>query len=184
MSLAQATQSVRGRGLDAAQAVLPEHPTGNFYSVPWREPEAGLPRTLNFDPPFLPCRPVHWEVNNNPLTWQDQLSGQEINTIMDLHSGGQHLKVFRPATYRCFVEQELIAQFNPTPSVYLLEAERQSKAQEPWYSRFQPGNADSVLRGLKLMLPIISVLAIGGLLCKVVFRPGCGKKRNQVLLVK
>lgn len=184
MSLAQATQPVRGRGVDASQAVLPEQLTVNFYSIPWREHEAVLSRTLNFDPMFLPCRPVHWEANDSSLTWQNQLSGQEISTIMDLHSGGQHLKIFQPATYRCFVEQELIAQFNPTPAVYLLEAERQSKAQEPWQSRIQPGKADSVLRGLKLMLLIVSVLVIGGLLCKVVFRPICGKKRNQVLLVK
>lgn len=138
----------------------------------------------NFDPVFLPCRPVHWEVNDNPLTWQDQLSGQEINTVMDLHSGGQHLKVFQPATYRCFVAQELIAQFNPTPSTCQLEAERQAKALGPWRSRIQPGKADSVLRGLKLLLLIVSVLAVGGFLCKVVFRPACGEKRNQVLLVK
>ncbi|NP_780449.2 protein FAM187B isoform 1 precursor [Mus musculus] len=121
-------------------------------------------------------RPVHWEADNSPLTWQDQLSGQTVSTIMDLHSGGQHLKVFQPATYRCFVEQELIAQFNPT--------ERQSKAQNPWQPRIQPDKADSVLRRLKLMVLSISVLAVGGLLCKVVFRPVCGKKRSQVLLVK
>ncbi|XP_028643500.1 protein FAM187B isoform X1 [Grammomys surdaster] len=129
-------------------------------------------------------RPVHWEVNDSSLTWQDQLSGQEISTIMDLHSGGQHLKVFQPATYRCFVEQELIAQFNPIPAVYLLDAERQSKAQKSWQSRIQLANADSVLRGWKLILLTVSILVIGGLLCKVVFRPICGKKRNQVLLVK
>lgn len=133
---------------------------------------------------FLPCRPVHWEANDSSLTWQDQLSGLDVSTIMDLHSGGKHLKVSQPATYRCFVEQELIAQFNPIPDVYLLEAERQSKPQKPWQFRIQPGKANSVLRGLKLMLLTVSVLAIGGLLCKVVFRPICGKKRNQILLVK
>ncbi|XP_021497815.2 protein FAM187B isoform X2 [Meriones unguiculatus] len=129
-------------------------------------------------------RPVHWEANNTALTWHDQLAaGEYSSTILDLHSGGQKLQVFQPAIYRCFVQQELVAQFNPTASVDQLEAERQPRAQWLWQSRAQPGKADSVLRGLKLLLLVVFVLAVGGLLRKVVFRPPRGKK-NQVLLVK
>uniref|UniRef100_A0A8C2MVU4 Family with sequence similarity 187, member B n=1 Tax=Cricetulus griseus TaxID=10029 RepID=A0A8C2MVU4_CRIGR len=119
-------------------------------------------------------RPVHWEANNTALTWQKQLSEKYVSTFMDPLSGGQQLRVVQPAIYRCFVEQELIAQFNPF--------ERRSKGKE--WSRKQPGKADSVLRGLKLMLLMLSVLVVGAFLCKVVFRPSQGKKRNQVLLVK
>ncbi|XP_051018680.1 protein FAM187B isoform X2 [Acomys russatus] len=129
-------------------------------------------------------RPVHWEADNTTLTWQGQLSGEDSSTSMDLYSGGRKLKVFQPATYRCFVEQELIAQFNPTAYVDLLEAETQPEAQWQGPSRAQPGKAQPVLKGLKLVLLIVSVLAVGGLLCKVVFRPLRGKKKNQVLLVK
>ncbi|XP_059131837.1 protein FAM187B isoform X5 [Peromyscus eremicus] len=98
---------------------------------------------------------------------------------MDLYSGGRQLQIFQPAIYRCFVQQELIAQFNPITSVDLLEAESQSKG--PGQRQF--GKADSVLRGLQLVLLMVLVLVVGGLLCKVVFRPIQGKK-NQVLLVK
>ncbi|XP_075814142.1 protein FAM187B-like [Microtus pennsylvanicus] len=129
-------------------------------------------------------RPVHWEANDTALTWQDQLSGKVTGSLMDPISGGQQLQIFQPAIYRCFVEQELIAQFSPTASVELLEAERQTKGQGRWQHRAQLGKADSVLRGLKLMLLMVSFLVVGGLLCKVVFRPTRGKKRNLVLLVK
>ncbi|XP_049974960.1 protein FAM187B isoform X3 [Alexandromys fortis] len=129
-------------------------------------------------------RPVHWEVNETSLTWQDQLSGKVTGSLMDPVSGGQQLQIFQPAIYRCFVEQELIAQFSPAASVELLEAERQTKGQGRWQHRAQLGKADSVLRGLKLMLLMVSFLVVGGLLCKVVFRPTRGKKRNLVLLVK
>lgn len=132
---------------------------------------------------LLPSRPVYWEANNTALTWQDQLSGEDISTFMDLYSGGQKLKVFQPAIYRCFVNQEFIAQFNPTAYVDLPEAETQPKVQWQGQSRAQLGKAETVLKGLKLMLLIVSVLAVAGLLCKVVFRPFRGKK-NQVLLVK
>lgn len=101
---------------------------------------------------------------------------------MDPLSGGQQLRVVQPAIYRCFVEQELIAQFNPANPDNIMEFERRSKGKE--WSRKQPGKADSVLRGLKLMLLMLSVLVVGAFLCKVVFRPSQGKKRNQVLLVK
>ncbi|XP_040591459.1 protein FAM187B isoform X1 [Mesocricetus auratus] len=145
--------------------------------------------TEGSEPTWLTCplasiyRPVHWEVNDTAITWQNQLSGEYVSSFMDPLSGGQQLKVFQPAIYRCFVEQELIAQFNPTdPEDELRESERQSKGQG-WF-RTQPGKADSVLRGLKLMLLTLSLLVVGGLLCKVVFRPVRGKKRNQVLLVK
>ncbi|CAH7361809.1 protein FAM187B isoform X2 [Phodopus roborovskii] len=127
-------------------------------------------------------RPVHWEVNDTALTWQNQLSGEYISSFMDPLSGGQQLKIFQPAIYRCFVEQELIAQFNPTGPEEMLEAEGQFKGQG--WSRTQPGKADSVLRCLKLMLLMLSILVVGGLLCKVGFRPARSKKRDQVLLVK
>ncbi|KAL1769033.1 FAM187B [Sigmodon hispidus] len=129
-------------------------------------------------------RPVHWEANNTALTWQNQLSGEDTGSFMDLYSGGRQLQIFQPAIYRCFVEQELIAQFNPIAFVDLLDAERQSKSQGKRQFRVQQGKADSVLRGLKLMLMMVSVLIVGGVLCKVVFRPTRDKKRNQVLLVK
>ncbi|XP_042124565.1 protein FAM187B isoform X3 [Peromyscus maniculatus bairdii] len=124
-------------------------------------------------------RPVRWEANSIPLTWREQLSGQDLSSFMDLYSGGRQLQIFQPAVYRCFVQQELIAQFNPIASVDLLGAESQSK--RPGQRQF--GKADPVLRGLQLVLLMVSVLVVGGLLCKVVFRPIQGKK-NQVLLVK
>ncbi|XP_059131805.1 protein FAM187B isoform X1 [Peromyscus eremicus] len=124
-------------------------------------------------------RPVRWETNGTALTWRQQLSGEDLSSFMDLYSGGRQLQIFQPAIYRCFVQQELIAQFNPITSVDLLEAESQSKG--PGQRQF--GKADSVLRGLQLVLLMVLVLVVGGLLCKVVFRPIQGKK-NQVLLVK
>ncbi|EGW07232.1 Protein FAM187B [Cricetulus griseus] len=126
--------------------------------------------------------PVHWEANNTALTWQKQLSEKYVSTFMDPLCTGQQLRVVQPAIYRCFVEQELIAQFNPANPDNIMEFERRSKGKE--WSRKQPGKADSVLRGLKLMLLMLSVLVVGAFLCKVVFRPSQGKKRNQVLLVK
>lgn len=187
------TQPVRGGSLEASRVVPPQQPPGDVYSAPWRERGAVvsssllspvLCRTLKFDSLFLPSRPVHWEANDTALTWHDQLSGKDRGSLMDPVSGGQQLQIFQPAIYRCFVEQELIAQFNPAVSVELLEAERQAKGQGRWQPRTQPGKADSVLRGLKLMLLMVSVLVVGGLLCKVVFRPTRGKRRNLVLLVK
>ncbi|OBS72791.1 hypothetical protein A6R68_12662 [Neotoma lepida] len=124
-------------------------------------------------------RPVHWEANDIALTWQEQISGENLSSFMDPYSGGQQLQIFQPAIYRCFVEQELIAQFNPIASVDLLEAESQSKGP----GQRQPGKADLVLRGLKLVLLMVFLLIVGGFLCKVAFRPVPGKK-NQVLLVK
>ncbi|XP_059131829.1 protein FAM187B isoform X4 [Peromyscus eremicus] len=147
--------------------------------------------TLSPALPLVPCprvlhgesvpgsRPVRWETNGTALTWRQQLSGEDLSSFMDLYSGGRQLQIFQPAIYRCFVQQELIAQFNPITSVDLLEAESQSKG--PGQRQF--GKADSVLRGLQLVLLMVLVLVVGGLLCKVVFRPIQGKK-NQVLLVK
>lgn len=193
VALAWVTQPVRGRSLEASLAIPPQQPPRDVYRAPWRERGAlvssylqspVLCRTLKSDSLFLPSRPVHWEVNETSLTWQDQLSGKVTGSLMDPVSGGQQLQIFQPAIYRCFVEQELIAQFSPAASVELLEAERQTKGQGRWQHRAQLGKADSVLRGLKLMLLMVSFLVVGGLLCKVVFRPTRGKKRNLVLLVK
>ncbi|KAM6223700.1 protein FAM187B-like [Rhynchocyon petersi] len=109
-------------------------------------------------------RPIMWEANNSPLTWQGQLSGQDYSTVLDPASGGGRLQIFQPAVYTCFVQQELIARFNPTSTPEVLEAHRgermrpEHKAEEAWW-----GKADSVLKGLKLMLLVGTVLALMGL---------------------
>ncbi|XP_004388180.1 protein FAM187B-like [Trichechus manatus latirostris] len=124
-------------------------------------------------------RPVIWEADNVPLTWRDQLSSQDFSASMDSSTGGSQLQIFRPAIYTCFVQQELVARFNPTsePEVLL------SHGREEAGGRQETGKADSVLKGLKLMLLVGTVLALAGALFKVL-RPFQGKKCNQVLLVK
>ncbi|XP_003420810.1 protein FAM187B-like [Loxodonta africana] len=124
-------------------------------------------------------RPVIWEANNTPLTWRIQLSGQDFSTVMDSSNGGSRLQVFQPAIYSCFVQQELMARFNPTSNPEVLEAQRTVEAGR----RQEARKADSVLRGLKLMLLVGTVLVLVGALFKVL-RPSQGKKCDQVLLVK
>uniref|UniRef100_A0A8C6QNH6 Family with sequence similarity 187, member B n=1 Tax=Nannospalax galili TaxID=1026970 RepID=A0A8C6QNH6_NANGA len=122
-------------------------------------------------------RPVQWEANNTPLTWEGQLSSRDLSTFMDLLKGGQQLQIFQPATYRCFVDQELVAQFNPT------KKRPETQRWQPGKIRAPLGKADSVLEGLKLMLLMGSALVVIGLLCKV-FHPSQSKKRSQILLAK
>ncbi|XP_062966860.1 protein FAM187B [Cynocephalus volans] len=128
-------------------------------------------------------RPVLWEANNTPLTWQGQLSGQDISTFLDPSTGGRQLQIFQPTIYRCFVQQELMAQFNAMTSPEVLEAKRRAEAQQWKAEQSLQGKADSVVKGLKLMLPLVTVLALVGLLLKF-HRPSQGKKRNRMLLVK
>lgn len=129
-------------------------------------------------------RPLIWEVNNRLLTWQDQLSGKDISSIMDMWSGGQRLQVFQPAVYKCFAEQELVAVYKPQP-----EAEEQQPVSKP-----QPGQeqeeaeaqemkASSVLRGLQLMLLGGTILGLLGVIFAL-SRPSRNKKEDRVLLVK
>ncbi|KAM9226336.1 protein FAM187B [Dugong dugon] len=123
--------------------------------------------------------PVIWEADNIPLTWRDQLSSQDFSASMDSSTGGSQLQVFRPAIYTCFVQQELVARFNPTSEPEVLLAQRREEAG----GQQETGKADSVLKGLKLMLLVGTVLALAGALFKVL-RPFQGKKCDQVLLVK
>uniref|UniRef100_H0WDY1 Ig-like domain-containing protein n=1 Tax=Cavia porcellus TaxID=10141 RepID=H0WDY1_CAVPO len=122
-------------------------------------------------------RPVSWEADNIPLTWQNELSGKNFNSSLDIVSGGRLLQVFQPATYRCFVDQEFVAQFNPSSTpVESLELVG------PQMPRPQP-KAHSFSLKLKLLLMVGTSLALGLLL----FNALCslqGKNRNRMLLVK
>ncbi|XP_060041718.1 protein FAM187B isoform X1 [Erinaceus europaeus] len=126
-------------------------------------------------------RPIIWEADGVPLTWQGQLSGQDLSTMLDPSNGGRRLQVFQPAIYKCFVQQELVARFNPKADMEKLES--------PWKvgarPRLQPhkGKADLVLQGLKLMLLVGLALGLLGGLFKFLC-PARGKWGDQVLLVK
>ncbi|XP_007106591.1 protein FAM187B-like [Physeter macrocephalus] len=129
-------------------------------------------------------RPIMWEADNIPLTWKDQLSGQAVSTVLDTSNGGNRLQVFQPATYKCFVQQELSAQFNPKSDLDILASlSTEDFGQQPEVQEAQKGKADSVLKGLRLMLLVGTVLGLLGVLFKH-FHPSRGRKRNQVLLVK
>ncbi|XP_012585937.1 PREDICTED: protein FAM187B-like [Condylura cristata] len=125
-------------------------------------------------------RPVIWEANSVPLTWQDQLSGQDSGTVLDLSSGGRRLQIFQPAVYKCFVQQELVARFNPKPSPEILVIQKE-EAEAP--REAHQGKARSVLQGLKLMLLVGTALGLFLLLFKFL-RPSRNKKSKQVLLVQ
>ncbi|XP_006899794.1 PREDICTED: protein FAM187B [Elephantulus edwardii] len=125
-------------------------------------------------------RPVTWEADGIPLTWHGQLSGWDFNTILDPTNGGGKLQIFQPAIYTCFVQQELMARFNPMsiPQVQTRERVRQQqKAGEA-----QQGKADSVLKGLKLMLLVGTTLVVTGALVRFL-RPPRSKRCDQVPLV-
>ncbi|KAM5210533.1 protein FAM187B isoform 2-T2 [Hipposideros larvatus] len=129
-------------------------------------------------------RPVIWEANNTPLTWQGQLSGQDVSTILDPSNGGRRLQVFQPAIYRCFVQQELVARFNPRPSPDVLEIlQKEEAGQQPEAGQAWKGKADTVLKGLQQLLLVGTFLGLLGVLLKL-FRPSQSKRRNQTLLVK
>ncbi|XP_049642596.1 protein FAM187B-like [Suncus etruscus] len=128
-------------------------------------------------------RPLIWEVNNRPLTWQDQLSGKDISSIMDMGSGGQRLQVFQPAVYRCFVQQELMAQYNPQPETEQQRVAKPQAGQEQEEAEPQKMKASSVLRGLQLMLLGGTVLGLLGVIFTL-SRPSRNKKADRVLLVK
>ncbi|XP_010624634.1 protein FAM187B isoform X1 [Fukomys damarensis] len=123
-------------------------------------------------------RPISWEANKIPLTWQNELSGKSYNSTLNLATGGQQLQIFQPAIYRCFVEQELVAQFNPMATLELLAPpKRENKTQA------LPRKADLVPLKLKLVLLMGIALALGLLL----FNTLCsapGKSRKQMLLAK
>ncbi|KAF5924319.1 protein FAM187B-like [Diceros bicornis minor] len=128
-------------------------------------------------------RPIIWEVNNRPLTWQGQLSGQDVSTFLDPSNGGRRLQVFQPAVYKCFVQQELMARFNPWPNPEMpgtpgTEAAGPREAEEAGR-----GKADSILKGLQLMLLAVAVLGLLGVLLRLL-RLSQAKRGKQVLLVK
>ncbi|XP_015352744.1 protein FAM187B-like isoform X2 [Marmota marmota marmota] len=130
-------------------------------------------------------RPIMWEVNGIPLTWRGQLIGQGMNTVLDTSTGGRQLQIFQPATYKCYVHQEFMAQFSPVVGPEALE-EQNKKEEQQWQVGkvlVPPKEADSVLKGLKLMLLMVFVLALAGLLFRV-FHPAWDKRKNSVLLVK
>lgn len=132
----------------------------------------------------LLCRPIVWEANNTPLTWQGQLSGQDVTTILDPSNGGRQLQVFQPAIYTCFVQQEFIARFNPRPALDVLEIlQREETGQQPEAGQARQGKADTVSKGLKLMLLVGTILGLFGVLLKL-FRPSRSKRSTRTLLVK
>lgn len=129
-------------------------------------------------------RPVLWEANNLSLTWKDQLSGKSISTIMDSSNGGSWLQVFQSAIYRCFVQQELMAQFNSKVSVdplKFLVPEKSKQQLEAEKTRKE--NANSVLKGLMVMMLVGTVLIVLGCLFKQ-FCFSQSRKRNKMFLVK
>ncbi|XP_061243965.1 protein FAM187B isoform X1 [Bos javanicus] len=129
-------------------------------------------------------RPVLWEANNFSLTWKDQLSGKSISTIMDSSNGGSWLQVFQSAIYRCFVQQELMAQFNSKVSVDPLKFLVPEKSkQQPEAEKTRKENASSVLKGLNVMMLVGTVLTVLGCLFKQ-FRFSQSRKRNKMFLVK
>nr|XP_055226930.1 protein FAM187B [Gorilla gorilla gorilla] len=128
--------------------------------------------------------PVNWRANDTPLTWESQLSGQDFTTFLDPSTGGRQLQVFQPAVYKCFVQQELVAQFKPAASLETLEAQwRENDAQWREARKALRGRADSVLKGLKLVLLVVTVLALLGALLKFI-HPSPGRRSTQVLVVK
>lgn len=150
---------------------------------PSRPPSPIHPRAATAHLVLL-CRPILWEANDIPLTWQGQLSNQDYNTILEPTNGGRRLRVFEPAIYRCFVKQKLVARFNPKPvpdlpEILSQDAPRpQQESREAW-----KGKARSVLKALKLVLLVGIVLGLLGLLHKL-FHPSHHKRSDQVLLVK
>ncbi|XP_037373861.1 protein FAM187B [Talpa occidentalis] len=125
-------------------------------------------------------RPVIWEANSVPLTWQGQLSGQTSSTVLDPSNGGRRLQIFQPAIYKCFVQQELVARFNPKPDPEILVIQKEeAESQEDTHK----GKADSVLRGLKLMLLVGTALGLFLVLFKFL-HPSQDKRSKQVLLVQ
>lgn len=130
----------------------------------------------------LLCRPITWESNSTPLTWQGQLSGQDVSTVLDPSSGGRRLQVFQPAIYRCFVQQ-FMARFNPKPNLDTLEVLLREEARQQQETRETWKGKDPILQGLKLMLLVGTVLGLFGVLLKL-FCPSQSKRSNQVLLVK
>ncbi|XP_076988250.1 protein FAM187B isoform X1 [Tamandua tetradactyla] len=131
-------------------------------------------------------RPIHWEANGTLLTWQSQLSGQDFSTVLDPTNGGRRLQIFQPAIYKCFVQQELMARFNPLTPPEVWEAQRREDA--AWQRQQEAGEAphgkaESVLEGLKLLLLVATVLALTGVLLKL-RRPSRRRRSDQVLLVK
>lgn len=147
--------------------------------------DIGLPSpSLGFCNFVLLRRPVLWEANNLSLTWKDQLSGKSISTIMDSSNGGSWLQVFQSAIYRCFVQQELMAQFNSKVSVDPLKFLVPEKSkQQPEAEKTRKENANSVLKGLNVMMLVGTVLTVLGCLFKQ-FRFSQSRKRNKMFLVK
>uniref|UniRef100_A0ABI7YV01 Ig-like domain-containing protein n=1 Tax=Felis catus TaxID=9685 RepID=A0ABI7YV01_FELCA len=129
-------------------------------------------------------RPILWEADNIPLTWQSQLSSQDLDTILEPSNGGKQLRVFQPAIYKCFVQQELMARFNPVPFPGTAETLREEEGgPHRGKGKTQEGKASSILKGLKLLLLLGTVLGLLGVLLKI-FHPSQGKSSDQVLLVK
>ncbi|XP_058135216.1 protein FAM187B isoform X2 [Dasypus novemcinctus] len=124
-------------------------------------------------------RPTYWEANGTLLTWQSQLSGEDFSNVLDPTNGGMRLQIFQPAIYRCFVQQELMARFNPLtpPEMWTLQRDEQEAGEG------QNGKAGVVLKGLTLALLAGTVLVLAAVLLKFL-RPSWGKRSERVLLVK
>ncbi|XP_029781830.1 protein FAM187B-like [Suricata suricatta] len=129
-------------------------------------------------------RPVLWEADNMPLTWQGQLSNQDLDAILEPSNGGMQLQVYQPGIYKCFVQQELMARFSPKPfrdraeTLGEEEGRPHREAGETWKGKARP-----VHKGLKVVLLLGTVLGLLGVLLKT-FHPPRGKRRDQMLLVK
>uniref|UniRef100_A0AC11D2R9 Uncharacterized protein n=1 Tax=Ovis aries TaxID=9940 RepID=A0AC11D2R9_SHEEP len=129
-------------------------------------------------------RPVFWEANNLSLTWKDQLSGKSISTIMDSSNGGSWLQVFQSAIYRCFVQRELMAQFNSKVNVDPLKfLSSENSKQQPEAEETQKENGNSVFKGLNVMMLVGMVLTVLGCLLKQ-FHFSRRRERNKMFLVK
>lgn len=103
---------------------------------------------------------------------------------MDTSNGGSWLQVFQPATYRCFVQQELTAQFSSQSNVDPLKFLSPGKSeQQPEAKETRKEKANSVLKGLSVMMLVGTVVTLLGCVLKQ-FRFSRSWKRNKMLLVK
>ncbi|CAK6436932.1 unnamed protein product, partial [Pipistrellus nathusii] len=111
-------------------------------------------------------RPIIWEADSKPLTWQGQLSGQDLSTILDPATGGRRLQVFRPAIYKCFVHHELVARFNPRSHVDPLEVLQREEARQ-WREAEEAQKGKSNYSLHLLLLLVGTMLSLLGMLLRL-----------------
>lgn len=106
-----------------------------------------------------------------------------MSTVLDPSNGGTQLLVFRPAVYRCFVQQQMRAQFNPRTNVDTLELLQREEARRQQEAEKVRKRKTGSLKGLKLLLLGGTGLGLLGMLLRL-FYPKRSKKRSQALLMK